>query len=70
MDAAVAIPSNPPLVSTNAPPANPSCIGADVRITWSMARWRPVGSGPPITDTMPALAVTALLHERATASAR
>ena len=27
------------------------------------------GSGPPITETMPALAVTALLHERARASA-
>ena len=64
------MPSSPPDVSMNAPPANPSCIGAVVRNTWSIARRRPVGSGPPITDTMPALAVTTLLHERATASAR
>ena len=53
----------------NAPPAKPSCIGAVVRSTWSMARRRPVASGPPITETIPALAVTALLHERASASA-
>ena len=57
-------------MSRNAPPEKPSCIGAVVRITWSMARRRPVGSGPPMTETMPALAVTALLHERAMASAR
>ena len=64
------MPISPPAVSRNAPPAKPSCIGAVVRITWSIARRRPVGSGPPITETMPALAVTTLLHERATASAR
>jgi len=68
--AAVAMPISAPDVSRNAPPANPSCIGAVVRITSSIARRRPVGSGPPMTETMPALAVTALLHERATASAR
>src|SRR4029077_6600128 len=70
MAAAVAIPIRPPLASRNAPPANPSCIGALVRITWSIARRRPVGSGPPITDTIPALAVTALLHDRAPERAR
>jgi hypothetical protein len=48
----------------------PSCIGAVVRITSSIERRRPVGSGPPMMDTTPALAVTALLHDRAIASAR
>ena len=43
----------------------PSC-GRPARST----RRRPVGSGPPMMATMPALAVTALLHERATATAR
>jgi hypothetical protein len=37
-----------------------------VRITCSIARRRPVGSGPPMTATMPALAVRELLHDRAT----
>ena len=69
MAAAVVTPRSAPVVSTNAPPAKPSCIGAVVRSTWSMARRRPVASGPPMTETMPALAVTALLHERARASA-
>src|SRR5947209_8446025 len=70
MAAAVAMPTSAPTVSRNAPPAKPSCIGAVVRMTSSIARRRPVGNGPPITETMPALAVMTLLHERATASAR
>src|SRR5262245_53250763 len=70
IDVDVATPSNPPLVLRNAPPAKPSCIGAVVRITWSMARRGPVGNGPPMTDTIPELAVTTLLQDRATAMAR
>ena len=70
MAAAVVRPMSAPSVSRNAPPEKPSCIGAVVRITWSIARRRPVGSGPPMTATTPALAVTALLHDRATARAR
>ena len=66
---AVVIPRRRPCVSRNAPPENPSCIGAVVLITCSIDPRRPVGSGPPMTATMPALAVTALLHDRATARA-
>jgi hypothetical protein len=40
-----------------------------VRITCSIDRCRPVRNGPPMTAMTPALAVTALLHERATAIA-
>jgi hypothetical protein len=37
-------------------------MGADVRITCSIDRRRPVGNGPPMIDTRPAVAVMALLH--------
>src|ERR671912_697156 len=70
ISAAVVTPTSAPDVSTNAPPANPSCIGAVVRSTCAIARRRPVGRGPAITDTIPALAVTELLHDRARAIAR
>ena len=50
ISAAVAMPISAPVTSTNAPPAKPSCIGAVVRITRSIARPRPVRSGPPMTD--------------------
>ena len=43
ISAAVVTPRSAPEVSTNAPPANPSCIGAVVRSTCSIARRRPVG---------------------------
>ena len=43
--------------STTGPPAKPSCTGAVMRITRSSDRPRPVRSGPPITATIPALAV-------------
>src|SRR5260370_729399 len=68
--AAVAMPINFPETSMKAPPANPSCIGAVVRMTSSIERPRPVRSGPPITETIPMLAVTELLHDRAIAIAR
>ena len=68
--AAVVIPMTSPEAPTKAPPAKPSCMGAVVRKTCSIDRRRPVGSGPPMMATMPALAVTTLLHERATATAR
>ena len=44
-------------------------LGADVRITCSIERRRPVGSGPPMIDTNPLVTVRALLHDRASASA-
>ena len=70
ISAAVAMPITFPETPANAPPANPSCIGAVVRITSSIDRPRPVRSGPPITETIPTLAVTALLHDLPTAIAR
>src|SRR6185437_14799605 len=59
-----------PTASTNAPPVNPPCISADVRMISGMARPRPVGSGPPTIETTPRLAVRPLLHERPIANER
>ena len=69
ISAPVEIATTRPVASKTGPPANPSCIGAVVRMTCSIDRRRPVRSGPPMTAMMPALAVMALLHERATAMA-
>ena len=69
MCATVPTPITRPDASITAPPANPSCSGAVTRMTCSSSRPRPVRNGPPMTATMPALAVSALLHDRATASA-
>ncbi len=39
-------------------------------MTRSIVRPRPVASGPPMTETIPVVAVIALLQDRPTATAR